>query len=442
MLTAEDILKNLGYEALTPMQESMNATASSEKAVVLLSPTGSGKTLAYLFPLVRLIDKDSDKLQAVVIVPTRELAKQSEDVLKQMKTGIRALSLYGGRPTMDEHRVLREMKPQVVFATPGRLNDHLEKENIDSRYVVTLVIDEFDKCLELGFQSDMEKAIGRFASIGHCWLLSATDAESIPSFMGKLSFEAVKLDYLSETSERKDKVATYVVRSVDKDKLNTLGQLLTYIKGRQAIVFVSHRESVERVGKWLRSERFGCVWYHGGMEQDARERALYKFRSGGANILVSTDLAARGLDIEGVAAVIHYHLPLKEDEYVHRNGRTARWTAEGSIYLIVGPSEDVPPFVTASDTLNVSTITPLRPTAPLYSTIYIGRGKQEKLSKGDILGFFCKKGNIHSADIGRIDIVAHHSYAAVKREVVKTLLQHIAGEKIKGMKTLVEEMRQ
>ena len=440
MIQTDKILENLGYESLTPMQCDMNQAALNNEGVVLLSPTGSGKTWAYMQPLLQLISPELDALQAVVIVPTRELAMQSEDLLKRTKCGIRSMALFGGRPTMQEHRVLREVKPQVVFATPGRLNDHLQKENVNAHGVKVVVVDEFDKCLELGFQKEMESVISQFDGTRHCWLTSATDSDEIPGFMNRRTKSYRKLDYLNETGALKERVAVYQVPSPEKDKLETLGRLLSHIKGQQAIVFVAHRESVDRVGKWLAGERFDVGTYHGGMEQDLRERALYRFRSGAANVLVSTDLAARGLDIPEVRAVIHYHLPGKAEEYTHRNGRTARWEADGAVYLIIGPTETLPDYADEADTLNVDA-EPIAPHQPEYASLYIGRGKRDKLSKGDILGFFCKKGGLTAGDIGRIDVAAHHAYVAVKRSKLKSLLKMIGGEKIKGMKTLIEETK-
>ncbi len=437
----QTLLTTLGFEDFTPMQQQMANAASSKGGVVLLSPTGSGKTIAYLFPLVNSVNVAIDGLQAVVIVPTRELACQSEEVLKSMKSGIRSLSLYGGRPTMEEHRKIKEVHPQVVFATPGRLNDHLTKENLNAFGVKLLVIDEFDKCLELGFQNEMEQTLKHFKHIGKCWLMSATDAEAIPQFMGKVVESFRKLDFLSETKHIEQRVELWKVLSPEKDKLQTLGQILTHVKGQPAIVFVAYRESVERVGKWLLAEHFPAVMYHGGMEQDVRERALYKFRSGAANILVSTDLAARGLDIPEVRVVIHYHLPLKKEAFVHRNGRTARWDAEGAIYMIIGPTEQLPEYAENAELKVLDTTAKLQPTQPLYTTLYIGRGKRDKLSKGDVLGFLCKKGGLKSSDIGRIDVGTHHAYVAVLRTRIKDVLKLVAGEKIKGMKTLIEEMR-
>ncbi len=433
-----------GAETLTPMQERMRSEALASGHIVLLSPTGTGKTLAYLLPLAELVRKDDDRLQAVVIVPTRELAIQSEDVLRRAGTGIRSMCLYGGRPAMEEHRTMREVRPQVVFATPGRMNDHLSKENLSAEAVTTLVVDEFDKCVELGFQEEMERVLSHFPLLPHLWLTSATDAEAIPQFMnrvgGKFSKEWKRIDFLADKGEVENRMQLFAVHSPIKDKLDTLGRLLTSFKGKPAIVFVAYRESVERVGKYLREQGFYAEMYHGGMEQERRERALYKFRSGSANVLVSTDLAARGLDIPEVEAVVHYHLPLKEEDFTHRSGRTARWDAQGAVYLIVGPEEHIPEFAEEAEDMELEQGA-IVPSKPKYVTLYIGRGKKDKLSKSDVLGFLCKKGNARSADIGRIDVGPHHAYVAILRSRSKEILRHVANEKIKGMKTLIEEMR-
>ncbi len=433
-----------GAETLTPMQERMRSEALASGHIVLLSPTGTGKTLAYLLPLAELVRKDDDRLQAVVIVPTRELAIQSEDVLRRAGTGIRSMCLYGGRPAMEEHRTMREVRPQVVFATPGRMNDHLSKENLSAEAVTTLVVDEFDKCVELGFQEEMERVLSHFPLLPHLWLTSATDAEAIPQFMnrvgGKFSKEWKRIDFLADKEEVENRMQLFAVHSPIKDKLDTLGRLLTSFKGKPAIVFVAYRESVERVGKYLREQGFYSEMYHGGMEQERRERALYKFRSGSANVLVSTDLAARGLDIPEVEAVVHYHLPLKEEDFTHRSGRTARWDAQGVVFLLVGPEEHIPEFAEEAEDMELEQ-TAIVPSKPKYVTLYIGRGKKDKLSKSDVLGFLCKKGNARSADIGRIDVGPHHAYVAILRSRSKEILRHVANEKIKGMKTLIEEMR-
>ena len=444
VLDLQSVLTHLGITALNDMQVAMGEMCANGNNIILLSPTGSGKTLAYLLPVVRNIDITKDYLQAVVVVPSRELAIQSEEVLKRMKVGVRCLSLYGGRPAMEEHRKIREVKPQVVFATPGRLLDHLSKDNILGGGVATLVVDEFDKCLELGFLEDMQRIAAAFSFVKQCFLTSATDMEELPGFIERLGngkkCAATKLDYLATDDSLEDRLQISTVPSPRKDKLETLAKLISAVKGEPAIVFVAHRESVDRIAGYLKTNGFSVSAYHGGMEQEIRERALYKFRSGCVNVLVSTDLAARGLDIPEVKAIVHYHLPLTAETFIHRSGRTARWDAVGEAFLIVGPEETLPDFVNADGEMDVEGEV-IKPVQPRWTTLYIGRGKKDKLSKIDVVGFLCKKGGLKSEDIGRIDVGPHHVYVAVKSNKMKMLVKNVAGEKIKGMKTLIEEMR-
>ena len=442
--SVSETLHRLGFEALTPMQKALaDAAGHGQGGVVLLSPTGSGKTLAYLLPLLSLLNEHSDALQAVVTVPTRELAKQSEEVLRSLRLPIRAMALYGGRPTMDEHRSLKGLKPQVVFATPGRLEDHLSKGNLRAEGVAAWVIDEFDKCLELGFQEVMDQLAGRFGRVPRVWLLSATAGEGIPAFMARLTGKRCRtLDFLDGSAETAaQRTAFYEVKSPEKDKLTTLGRLLTELGSCPTIVLVAHRESAERVANYLREGRFAAEVYHGGMEQQRRERALFLFRQGSATVLVSTDLAARGLDIPEVGAIVHYHLPLTAEDFTHRNGRTARWEATGQAFLITSPVETLPEFAAQVEPLPHPLPEHIAPTPAPFTTLYIGRGKAEKLSKADILGFLCKKGGLNASQIGRIDVAPHCAFAAVRSSLVKQLLTRIAGEKIKGMKTIVKPVK-
>ena len=430
----EKIIEKLNIEKLTPMQtDAINAFCTG-RDVVLLSPTGSGKTLACLLPLVSYgLEKDCEGVQALVLVPSRELALQSEQVMKSMGTRWKCMSCYGGRPAMEEHRTMKGLMPSVVFGTPGRLNDHLSKNNIDGSTVRILIIDEFDKCLELGFQEEMESVITQLTDIRQRFLLSATDAELIPKFTGMGN--TVKLNYINEPH---DNIHLYKVMSPYKDKLQTLYALLSSLGCQQSLVFCNHRESVDRVGKYLRQMKVSCEVYHGGMIQDDRERALYKFRNGSSLVLVSTDLAARGLDISGVRNIVHYHLPLDEESFVHRNGRTARWEAEGNAFTIIGPEETLPEYIPA-DIVDFKLLDnkPLV-LKPEFVTLYIGKGKKDKLSKADIMGFLCKKGGLNREQIGRIDVKDSCCYVAVSRKMFRQVLMRIQGEKIKGVKTLFE----
>lgn len=428
-------LSKLGIDCLNPMQEEMLLEYRKHRQLVLLSPTGSGKTLAYLLPLVERLDASSTSLQAIVLVPSRELALQTDAVLRQLSPDIRSMACYGGRPAMEEHRRLRAICPQILVATPGRMLDHIQKENVLVDTVRTLVIDEFDKSLELGFQQQMQDILSRLTAVERRILLSATDCPEIPSFVGS---DFRKLSYLEEEEQIPDRIRLFEVLSPEKDKLNTLFRLLCHLGQQTSLVFVNYRESVERVGDFLRGMGISAGVFHGGMEQRDRERALYKFYNGSCNVLVSTDLAARGLDIPGIDHIIHYHLPLNEEAYIHRNGRTARWDAEGSAYLLLGPQEFCPEYLQGKPSrLDLPARLP-SPAQPRWATIYIGKGKKDKVNKVDIVGFFSKVGELQREQLGRIDVLPSWAYAAVDRRVAKTLLQKVRGQKIKGQKTIFE----
>lgn len=444
----EEILRKLGIEELNPMQLATLEAYGVDKNLVLLSPTGSGKTLAYLLPLVQRLDAGSDEVQAVVLVPSRELALQTETVFKQMGTPFRVMSCYGGRPAMDEHRTMNGIHPQVIVGTPGRMNDHLQKRNFNAKTVKTLIIDEFDKCLEFGFQDEMSEVIGQLPSLKKRVLLSATDAEEIPQFTGVATTEegkllknkVIKLDF-SQSENGSPRLALQTVASPEKDKLETLYRLLCQLGSQSSLVFVNYRESVERVTGYLQAKRFPCDMFHGGMEQDDRERSLYKFRNGTCPVLISTDLASRGLDIPGIDNVIHYHLPVNEEAFTHRNGRTARWDATGQAFIILGPEEHLPEYMDAdTPAYELPAETP-KPPKQEWSTIYIGRGKKDKLNKVDVVGFFYKKGRLDRDDVGQVDVKDHYAFVAVKRAKVNQLLKLVAGEKIKGMRTIIEEAK-
>ena len=435
----DKILNKLGIELNDMQQDALRAIQHGNQDVVVLSPTGSGKTLAYLLPLSQLVDAADDEPQAIVVTPGRELALQSSTVLKNMGSGLRAMACYGGRSTMDEHRVLRQVRPQIIFGTPGRLNDHLDKGNFSPYHIKYLVIDEFDKCLEMGFQDEMSRLVKSLPGLRRHFLLSATESEEIPRFvhMGKVE----KLDYRMDEEQVPERVHIYKVMSPEKDKLESLSQLLRSLGDTSTIVFLNYRDSVERTNRYLADQGFSTAFFHGGLEQKEREAALYRFSNGSANVFVSTDLASRGLDIPDIDNIIHYHLPESEDGYIHRVGRTARWEAKGKAYFLLGPTESIPEYVDAEvEEYEIPAELPA-PAQPKMATIYIGKGKKDKISKGDILGFLCKKGGLQSSEIGKIDVNDRYAYAAIARPKLRSLLQKVKGEKIKGIKTIVEKVR-
>lgn len=425
-------IHKLGIEALNNMQhEAVDAVLHTGNDVVILSPTGTGKTLAYLLPLTEVMGQEG--LSAVVVVPGRELALQSCEVMKSLGCGLRAMALYGGRPTMDEHRELRKVQPHIVFGTPGRLNDHIAKGNFPVDGVRYLVIDEFDKCLEMGFMDEMTTLIASLPAVRRRILLSATESEAIPKYVNMQ--RAVRIDHRASDVER---IHIYKVESESKDKLSTLEQLLLDCGDESSVVFLNHRESVERTAEYLQEHGFGVSLFHGGLEQREREAALYRFANGSANILVTTDLASRGLDVPDINNVIHYHLPETQDNYIHRIGRTARWDRQGRAFFILSNGEYLPEYVTEDVADYEISHAKTTPAKPKMVTLYIGKGKKDKLSKGDIVGFLCKKGGLQGSEIGKISIMERYTYVAVSRQRVRSVLANVSGEKIKGVKTIVE----
>ena len=442
-MNTNEILEKLGIEMNAMQNEAYDAILHSRNDVVVLSPTGSGKTLAYLMPLVQLVDADSDEVQAVVITPGRELALQSAEVLKSMGSGLRGMACYGGRPTMDEHRVLRQVKPQIIFGTPGRLNDHLEKRNILADDIKYLVIDEFDKCLEMGFQDEMSALIDKVQNVDRHFLLSATKAEEIPHFLRRdKKAKVTNISYLDSEEQVPDRIGIYQVNSPEKDKLESLKQLLLSLGDQSTIVFLNYRQSVERVDEFLRQQGFATSAFHGGLEQQEREDALYKFSNGSANVFVSTDLGSRGLDIPDIDNIIHYHIPETEDNYIHRVGRTARWDKQGRAFFLLSPGEHLPEYVDSEVRIyEIPDTTGMKPSEAKMATVYIGKGKKDKISKGDIVGFICKNANLQGKEIGKIDVKDRYSYVAVPRKKLRQVINSCKGVKIKGIRTVVEEVR-
>lgn len=428
------ILSTLNIEALNPMQVASVEAISKQNDIILLSPTGSGKTLAFLLPILKSLQKDTNKVQVLVLTPSRELAIQIEDVFKSMNTGFKVSCCYGGHKMSVEKNNLIE-PPAILVGTPGRVLDHISRENFSTEGIHTLVLDEFDKSLELGFQAEMSSIIETLHNVVKRILTSATKALEIPDFTGITN--PFVLDYLVENQVLQG-LRCNVVRSDHKDKLSTLFHLLCHIGGEQTLVFCNHREAAQRVSDSLTDSQVVNEYFHGGLEQHIRERVLGKFRNGSCNILVCTDLASRGLDIPEIKHVIHYHLPANEEGYIHRNGRTARMNAEGDSYLVLSADETVPVYI--KEELNIIELpnTRILPPKPLWGTLYIGKGKKDKLNKVDIVGFLMQKGNLNKEEIGLIEVKDFFSYVAVKRNRINELVRVVRDEKIKNKKTVIE----
>lgn len=433
-------LSRLGIESLNAMQEEMMSVCRKCDNVVLLSPTGSGKTLAYLLAISvgkDILAGDGAFPSVLILVPSRELAVQTRDVAARLYRDLKVFACYGGRAAMDEHRVMRELCPDVIVGTPGRVLDHIAKGNFDTAGIGLVVIDEFDKSLELGFHRQMQDILSVLPGVRRRILLSATDSPDIPDFVGVDN--VCKLDFTGG-DDYEGRIRQWVVRSPQKDKLRTLSDLLCCHGQETSMVFLGFRDAVGRVAEYLGGMGFTVSAFHGGMEQRDRERALFRFQCGASNILVCTDLAGRGLDIEGVDNIVHYHLPVNRETLVHRNGRTARWDREGQSFLIVGPEERVPDFAGDWDEALVSGRVAV-PSKSRWEVLYIGRGKRDKVNRVDVVGFLCKMGGLERGQLGMVKVFPLCCFAAVERSAVRDVLNRVRGQKIKGQKTIVEPIK-
>lgn len=425
----QQVLENLKISSLNEMQTAMISAAKKENDIVLLSPTGSGKTLGFLLPVLSFLEKEKKGVQALILVPSRELAIQIETVFKQMGTGYKINCCYGGHSTRIEKNNL-EHPPAVLVGTPGRIAYHIRNKNFDVSTLNVLVLDEFDKSLEFGFKEDMSSIIYELKNLEKRILTSATNMEEIPAFTGvKKAFE---INFLSKTPTQTTGLKLKQVSG--KDKLELLFSLICKYGNKATLVFCNHRDAVERISQLLHDKGLSHDIFHGGMEQEDRERALIKFRNGSHRILVTTDLASRGLDIPEIEMVIHYQLPTTEDSFIHRNGRTARMNAKGTSYLLLSENDHVPTFIKEiPEKEEINEHYPLPENTP-WSTLYIAAGKKDKINKMDIVGMLLQKGKLQKDELGLIEVLDKSAYAAVKRDKIQKVVQLVKEEKIKGRK--------
>lgn len=435
--TIGEMLSRLGIDELNSLQSAALEAAQEDGDLILLSDTGSGKTLSFLLPVLALMDEEASGTQALVIVPSRELAIQIEQVFRRMGTGLKVTCCYGGHLRETEENNLVEA-PALIIGTPGRLGDHIRRNNIHTQSIRTLVLDEFDKSLELGFHEEISFVIGALPSLTKRVLTSATAAADIPAFVGLK--DAQTLDYLSGASP--ERLDLQVVRSPDKDKIDTLFRLICRIGDRKTVVFCNHRESVERTSALLKEKGIINVFYHGALEQPQRDAALARFRNGSSDVLVTTDLASRGLDVPNIRFIIHYHLPSTEEVFIHRNGRTARMEASGTAVLILSPDEPVPAHIQEAPAPIELPAAPTLPDKPKWTTLFISAGKKDKVNKVDIVGFLSHVGQLKKEDIGLIEVKDFTSFVAIRKSKASHTLQLIKNARLKNKKVKIEVMKQ
>lgn len=324
--------------------------------------------------------------------------------------------------------------PAVVIGTPGRLADHILKKSFDPHTIKMVVLDEFDKSLQLGFHEELRQLFQSLTGKQKHLLTSATKLDAWPNFLPFKQPET--LNYLKDQADSKLQLS--LIHTKSTDKVETLMRLVAGFNQEVCLVFCNHREAVDRISSVLSHHKIDSGTLHGAMEQIDREKNLIKFRGGAHNILIATDLASRGLDIPEIKHVVHYQLPPQQESFIHRNGRTARMHAEGQAYLILANDETLPVYIDKEvPELKVSSKLHLPP-PPHFVCLYISAGKKNKISKGDIVGLLTKKGGLQSDEIGLITTLDFASYVSIKRSLATKTLSKIKTEKLKNIKVKIE----
>lgn len=426
----QDILTKLNIHRLNPMQQEAIAVIETTANTILLSPTGTGKTLGFALPLLKSLTSDCNDIQALILVPTRELAIQIEQVIRTMGSGFKVNAVYGGRP-ISKDKIEIKHNPAILIGTPGRILDHFNSDRFSKESIKTLILDEFDKSLEQGFEDQMKSIINQLPAISKRILTSATQGVSIPEFV-KLD-KPTTINYLNQITPLKLAIKTVI--SPDKNKLKTLLSLLEHIGNEPGIIFCNFRDSINAVSEFLELHTISHTCFSGGMEQKERERALIKFRNGSSQVLLATDLAARGIDIPEVKFIIHYELPIHQEEFIHRNGRTARVNAKGTAYVLKWKDQLVPEFILNVKGIDISEKAPHKP--QYWKTLFISGGRKDKISKGDIAGLFFKQGKLNKHELGTIELKQDCAFVAVPLSLADDLVLHLNNTRLKKKKVRV-----
>lgn len=426
----KSILEKLGIDTLNAMQKDAHQACKEHSEIVLLSPTGTGKTLAFLLPIVSQLDRSLEEVQAMIIAPSRELAIQIEQVAREMGTGLKINVIYGGGQSFSKDKIDLKHPPALLIGTPGRIADHIHRGTFAVRFIKTLVLDEFDKSLEVGFEGEMKDIVFALSGLEKKILTSATRGLLYPLFLGLR--EPFTIDYLA------DKISQLQIKKVvspSKDKLQTLFETICHIAGQPTIIFCNYKDTIHRLSEFLKSKEIHHGCFYGGMEQLEREQSLIQFRNGSSHLLLATDLAARGIDVPEIKYIIHYHLPPKEEEFTHRNGRTARMYTDGTAFILTYNGEKLPDYIgnVEEETLDSKEL----PILSNWRTLQLSVGRKDKISKGDLAGFFFKVGQLEKDQVGNIELKQEVSYVAVNVSDIHTLITQLDNQKIKNVKSRI-----
>ena len=432
MKDTKAILAKLGIRDLNAMQREATKAIRTQDEVILLSPTGTGKTLAFLLPIIEQLRSDLKAVQAVVVVPSRELAAQIEQVARGMGSGHRILTVYGGHSGSRQRDDLKT-PPALLIGTPGRLADHLRREAFSVRHVTTLVLDEFDKSLETGFEKEMKQLVRDFPHLEKKILTSATQAVEVPDFLALR--DPITINYLGGRSNR---LRLVEVIAGDKDKLAALEQVLALTGSGRGIIFCNFKDTVRFVSDFLTNRQIDHGIFMGGLEQTERERSLIRFRNGTHRLLLATDLAARGIDVPELDFIVHYQLPPREDEFTHRNGRTARMHANGTAYVLRWSEAPRHDYLPEMEELSAAPNPEASVQNSKWTTLYVSAGRKDKVSKGDLAGLFFKQGGLAKGELGVIELLADCAFVSVPRKKADGLIALLDNGRVKKRKVRVK----
>lgn len=437
-----DNLAQMGYQHMTPIQKEALPLGLGGVDLIAQAKTGSGKTAAFGLPMLNKIAVNELAVQGLVICPTRELSNQVAEELRRLarfQQNIKIVVLCGGVPAKPQVASLQS-GAHIVVGTPGRIKDHLQKDNLDISDIATLVLDEADRMLEMGFKEEMVDIIGYTPHTRQTMLFSATFPEDIDDISRR--FQKNPMQIAVEAHHDLETIEQQFYMTHHKDKFDSLVRLISVNDLEHAMIFCNTKNLVKEVFNHLNHKGFSAVSLHGDMEQREREQTLIQFKHHSTNLLVATDVAARGLDIEALPAVINFELPHNLETYTHRIGRTGRAGLEGKAITLFTEKERYKLDNLSNyqgHALEYESIERLPQgrhsrVTPQYVTLYISGGRKNKVRRGDILGAITKNLGIEGKHVGKIDVVDHSSYVAIERgyeaEVVKGLNQ----SKIKGRK--------
>ncbi len=329
-------IRNKGYEISTPVQAGCIGPMMEGKDVIAKAPTGTGKTMAFGIPIIEKIDPESEAVQAVILAPTRELAMQITDEMRDIAVyheGVRLVCLYGGQPIGKQINALKR-KPQIVVATPGRLSDHMKRRTVTLGAVKTVVLDEADRMLDMGFIHDVTRILDKIPNRQNLGMFSATISREVMDISWVYQRDPEEIT-VQATKENKPDILQYRLEVDSDKKVDTIARILAGEELERVIVFCNTKGSTERLTKFLELRGIDVACIHGDIPQKKREAVMAKFRAGELRVFVATDVASRGIDVDDVDAVFNYEVPEENEYYIHRIGRTGRAKRHGVAYTLL-----------------------------------------------------------------------------------------------------------